>query len=249
MYYEGGTINGWSGVLIHWALYQKWQKTSNEVLETLAPERLSHGYFLCWYVSTNEVEPPSHFSRSIWSILVNLIHVTLVAGLFTGSFVTLFSVYVILAHITGMFSSATQAAYMESVYPVFRYFFHLAWCFIIQILNINNNKHHFFWQFVACLHCWACICSCMDATFSCGSSRGSTITLSSNSKRRLLLSTEMLSSFALVWWLQLSGLWSSTSSYSPMASLLTKLTLFPGSCFWLVEFECDLESIMIYVCT
>lgn len=44
----------------------------------------------------------------------------IVTGLFTGSFVTLFCVYAILAHISGMFSSATQSAYMETVYPIFR---------------------------------------------------------------------------------------------------------------------------------
>lgn len=49
-----------------------------------------------------------------------LIFTIVVAGLFTGSFVTLFCVYAILAHITGMLQSATQAAYMESVYPIFR---------------------------------------------------------------------------------------------------------------------------------
>lgn len=44
------------------------------------------------------------------------------AGVFTGCFVTLFSVYAILAQLSGMFSPQTQAeaAYMETVYPVFR---------------------------------------------------------------------------------------------------------------------------------
>ena len=45
------------------------------------------------------------------------------AGLFTGCFVTLFSVYGILAHLCGMFSPTTEPAYMETVYPVFRYLF------------------------------------------------------------------------------------------------------------------------------
>ncbi|KAL0456964.1 UNVERIFIED_CONTAM: Phosphate transporter [Sesamum latifolium] len=46
--------------------------------------------------------------------------VTFFVGLFTGSFVTLFSVYAILAHLSGMFSPQTEASYMETVYPVFR---------------------------------------------------------------------------------------------------------------------------------
>ncbi|PIN14304.1 putative small molecule transporter [Handroanthus impetiginosus] len=48
--------------------------------------------------------------------------VTFFVGLFTGSFVTLFGVYAILAHLSGMFSSGTEASYMETVYPVFSMF-------------------------------------------------------------------------------------------------------------------------------
>ncbi|KAK1390680.1 phosphate transporter PHO1 [Heracleum sosnowskyi] len=48
--------------------------------------------------------------------------ITFFVGLFTGCFVTLFGVYVILAHLSGMFSPATQIAYMETVYPVFSVF-------------------------------------------------------------------------------------------------------------------------------
>ncbi|KAK4478211.1 hypothetical protein RD792_017494 [Penstemon davidsonii] len=48
--------------------------------------------------------------------------VTFFVGLFTGSFVTLFSVYAILAHLSGMFSPGTEIAYMETVYPVFSMF-------------------------------------------------------------------------------------------------------------------------------
>ena len=47
--------------------------------------------------------------------------VVIIAGLFTGSFVTLFTVYAILAHISGMFSPRSEKNYMETVYPVFRY--------------------------------------------------------------------------------------------------------------------------------
>ncbi|KAK6161271.1 hypothetical protein DH2020_004652 [Rehmannia glutinosa] len=48
--------------------------------------------------------------------------VTFFVGLFTGSFVTLFSVYAILAHLSGMFSPRAESAYMETVYPVFSMF-------------------------------------------------------------------------------------------------------------------------------
>lgn len=45
------------------------------------------------------------------------------AGLFTGSFVTLFSAYIILAHFSGMFSATAEAGYIETVYPVLRYYY------------------------------------------------------------------------------------------------------------------------------
>lgn len=48
--------------------------------------------------------------------------VTFFVGLFTGSFVTLFAVYAILAHISGMFSPRSEKEYMETVYPVFSMF-------------------------------------------------------------------------------------------------------------------------------
>ncbi|KAL0388395.1 UNVERIFIED_CONTAM: Phosphate transporter [Sesamum radiatum] len=48
--------------------------------------------------------------------------VTFFVGLFTGSFVTLFTVYAILAHLSGMFSPQTEATYVETVYPVFSMF-------------------------------------------------------------------------------------------------------------------------------
>ncbi|CAM8896194.1 unnamed protein product [Rhodiola kirilowii] len=48
--------------------------------------------------------------------------VTFFVGLFTGCFVTLFTVYAILAHLSEMLSPATGTAYMETVYPVFSMF-------------------------------------------------------------------------------------------------------------------------------
>lgn len=50
--------------------------------------------------------------------------VTFFVGLFTGCFVTLFAVYAILAHISGMFSpgSKDESGYMETVYPIFSTF-------------------------------------------------------------------------------------------------------------------------------
>ncbi|KAL8227383.1 hypothetical protein R6Q57_017215 [Mikania cordata] len=48
--------------------------------------------------------------------------VTFFVGFFTGSFVTLFAVYAILAHISGLFSPVTGFDYVETVYPVFSMF-------------------------------------------------------------------------------------------------------------------------------
>ncbi|KAG8366533.1 hypothetical protein BUALT_Bualt17G0089800 [Buddleja alternifolia] len=64
--------------------------------------------------------------------------VTFFIGLFTGCFVALFIGYVIMAHITGMYSSESDAMYMETVYPVLR-----------QVHNLKKNMFsllflHFF---------------------------------------------------------------------------------------------------------
>ncbi|KAL4289953.1 hypothetical protein GQ457_14G013580 [Hibiscus cannabinus] len=48
--------------------------------------------------------------------------VTFFVGLFTGSFVSLFTIYITLAHLSGIFSPSTETAYMESAYPVFSVF-------------------------------------------------------------------------------------------------------------------------------
>ncbi|KAL6185146.1 hypothetical protein ACLB2K_041281 [Fragaria x ananassa] len=48
--------------------------------------------------------------------------VTFFVGLFTGCFVSLFSVYALLAHLSGIFSPSTEMDYMETVYPVFSVF-------------------------------------------------------------------------------------------------------------------------------
>uniref|UniRef100_A0A7N0V554 Phosphate transporter PHO1 n=2 Tax=Kalanchoe fedtschenkoi TaxID=63787 RepID=A0A7N0V554_KALFE len=48
--------------------------------------------------------------------------VTFFVGLFTGCFMTLFSVYAILAHMSEMLSPVTGTGYMETVYPVFSMF-------------------------------------------------------------------------------------------------------------------------------
>ncbi|KAI6693588.1 hypothetical protein NL676_021298 [Syzygium grande] len=48
--------------------------------------------------------------------------VTFFVGLFTGCFVTLFSLYAILAHLTGIFSSKAYPNYVDIVYPVFSAF-------------------------------------------------------------------------------------------------------------------------------
>ncbi|CAM0942920.1 unnamed protein product [Alopecurus aequalis] len=48
--------------------------------------------------------------------------VTFLVGLFTGTFVSLFIIYAILAHVSGIFASAGNTAYMEVVYHVFSMF-------------------------------------------------------------------------------------------------------------------------------
>ncbi|ERN18829.1 phosphate transporter PHO1 [Amborella trichopoda] len=75
--------------------------------------------------------------------------ITFLVGLFTGCFVTLFTVYAFLAHLSGMYSTTTttEAGYMETVYPVFSMFallslhMFLYGCnlFTWQSARINNN--------------------------------------------------------------------------------------------------------------
>ncbi|KAK4266177.1 hypothetical protein QN277_027137 [Acacia crassicarpa] len=48
--------------------------------------------------------------------------VTFFVGLFTGCFVSLFCVYVILAHLSGVFSPTSSAAYVDAIYPIFSVF-------------------------------------------------------------------------------------------------------------------------------
>ncbi|XP_075488776.1 phosphate transporter PHO1-like [Primulina tabacum] len=77
--------------------------------------------------------------------------VTFFVGLFTGCFVTLFSVYAILAHVSGMFSPV----YMETVYPIFSMFallsLHLFMygCNLFMWKNTRIN-HNFIFEFQPC---------------------------------------------------------------------------------------------------
>ncbi|KAI9070810.1 hypothetical protein K1719_047227 [Acacia pycnantha] len=72
---------------------------------------------------------------------------TFFVGLLTGSFASLFCVYGILAHLCGLFSSSTEPAYMQTVYPVFSVFVLLSLhmfmygcnLFMWKITRINYN--------------------------------------------------------------------------------------------------------------
>lgn len=78
--------------------------------------------------------------------------ITFFVGLFTGSFVTLFIVYAILAHLCGMFSSTTKAGYVETVYPVFSMFALLSLHIFLYGCNIfmwrsTRINHNFIFEF------------------------------------------------------------------------------------------------------
>uniref|UniRef100_A0ACD5YV78 Uncharacterized protein n=1 Tax=Avena sativa TaxID=4498 RepID=A0ACD5YV78_AVESA len=72
---------------------------------------------------------------------------TFLVGMLTGTFVSLFIIYVLLAHISGIFASAGNTAYMEVVYHVFSIFalislhFFLYGCnlFMWKRTRINTN--------------------------------------------------------------------------------------------------------------
>ncbi|XP_010905832.1 phosphate transporter PHO1-2 [Elaeis guineensis] len=78
--------------------------------------------------------------------------ITFLVGLFTGSFVTLFSVYAILAHLSGIFSSTTEAGYVETVYPVFSMFALLSLHIFLYGCNLfmwrgTRINHNFIFEF------------------------------------------------------------------------------------------------------
>nr|XP_010935965.1 phosphate transporter PHO1-2 isoform X2 [Elaeis guineensis] len=78
--------------------------------------------------------------------------ITFFVGLFTGSFVTLFSVYAILAHSCGIFSSTTEPGYVETIYPIFSTFALLSLHIFLYGCNIfmwrsTRINHNFIFEF------------------------------------------------------------------------------------------------------
>ncbi|XP_010069113.2 phosphate transporter PHO1 [Eucalyptus grandis] len=78
--------------------------------------------------------------------------ITFFVGLFTGSFVTLFTIYAILAHIAGIFNSNLDMGYMETVYPVFSIFTLLSLHLFMYGCNLYMWKgtrinHNFIFEF------------------------------------------------------------------------------------------------------
>ncbi|KAG0492003.1 hypothetical protein HPP92_005062 [Vanilla planifolia] len=78
--------------------------------------------------------------------------ITFFVGLFTGSFMTLFTVYAILAHLAGIFSSTSQTYYMETVYPVFSMFALLSLHIFLYGCNLfvwksTRINHNFIFEF------------------------------------------------------------------------------------------------------
>jgi hypothetical protein len=78
--------------------------------------------------------------------------VTFFVGLFTGCFVSLFIVYTILAHLSGVFSSNSQVAYLEIVYPVFSVFALLSLHLFMYGCNLfmwssTRINHNFIFEF------------------------------------------------------------------------------------------------------
>ncbi|KAJ0966511.1 hypothetical protein J5N97_023428 [Dioscorea zingiberensis] len=77
--------------------------------------------------------------------------ITFFVGLFTGSFVTLFCVYAILAHLCGIFSSV-ESGYLRTVYPVFSMFALLSLHIFLYGCNLfawrsTRINHNFIFEF------------------------------------------------------------------------------------------------------
>ncbi|KAG6597350.1 Phosphate transporter PHO1, partial [Cucurbita argyrosperma subsp. sororia] len=66
---------------------------------------------------------------------------TFFVGLFTGCFVSLFIVYAILAHLSGVFSRTNEISYMDAVYPVFSMFALLSLHMFVYGCNLFTWKH------------------------------------------------------------------------------------------------------------
>ncbi|GMI64173.1 phosphate 1, ARABIDOPSIS PHOSPHATE 1 [Hibiscus trionum] len=90
--------------------------------------------------------------------------VTFFSGLFTGVFVSLFGIYIIMGHLSGIFSPSTETAYMETVYPVFSVFallsLHLFFCWssssVLQpflLLNVDTIPGILLLVFITLLVC------------------------------------------------------------------------------------------------
>ncbi|XVF38497.1 hypothetical protein REPUB_Repub20aG0107200 [Reevesia pubescens] len=78
--------------------------------------------------------------------------VTFFVGLFTGCFVSLFSVYIMLAHMSGIFSTGRETAYVETVYPIFSVFALLSlhlFCYGCNLFMWKNTRinYNFIFEF------------------------------------------------------------------------------------------------------
>lgn len=97
-----------------------------KAMKFLRPQQHKDSHMVTFFVGTTIsglLFPfPSILCLSTFLDLKYFLFCCMNAGLFTGCFVTLFSVYAILAHLAGLFSPGTEAGYVETVYPVFRYF-------------------------------------------------------------------------------------------------------------------------------
>ncbi|KAG5554259.1 hypothetical protein RHGRI_011952 [Rhododendron griersonianum] len=115
-------------------ILKKFDKVSNEQASAIYLQVVKRSYFLSSDKVVrlmDEVESlfAKHFANNDRKKAMKFLKphqhkdshmLTFFVGLFTGCFVTLFSVYGILAHLCGMFSPTTS--YMETIYPVFSMF-------------------------------------------------------------------------------------------------------------------------------
>lgn len=84
-------------------------------------------FFLCFLISEKQII----YSWSFWFYFG--------VGLFTGCFVSLFSVYALLAHLSGIFSPSTELDYMETVYPVFRWMSSFTIAFLFSHMQLASS--------------------------------------------------------------------------------------------------------------
>lgn len=118
-----------------------------EIVLAVATNPISGNNTLTWFISVIRIGPTKPVLLVLFQedscfllfIDVFFLLLLLIAGLLTGCFVSLFSLYAILAHLAGIFKPNSERLYVETVYPVFRCLLWTLSLIHLLILHINST--------------------------------------------------------------------------------------------------------------